>query len=160
MRYEKLVNPVFLNPETMRCRGVKKDGTTVEIDFTVPEGEALGVNEYFDWICQNYPLTDIKAAYQSALAEHRARQQRIEEDKSKEQEIQRLTRLFDVKSAIFELQFIKEASSEVKSSVRRCPDEMTLHMIVSDYFRTYLSSKNLDYGDYLDYVEEIEHQET
>lgn len=159
MRYEKLVNPIFLNPETMRCRGVKKDGSVVEIDFTIPEGERKGVNEYFDWIVDNYSLTDIKAAYHRALKEHVARKQQREEDEQKQKEVERLSQLFDAKSNCFEMQFIKDAPAEVRSAIRRSPNQMILQLIVTDYFKTFLSEKQMSYNDYLDYVEEIEYEE-
>ena len=160
MIYERLIRPRYVNPNTITCEGVRKDGSTQQLDFTVPEDEESGVNEYFDFIVENYSLKDIKAQYEVALRKHRAMQQEESDRKKRDEENERLKRLFNQKSNLFEMPFIKEGSTEVRSAIRRAPDEQILQVIAVDSFRRYLDDKNMKYSDYLNYVDELTYGET
>lgn len=159
MKYERLSRPAFTNPTTIRCQGVLADGTLEEVDIQVPPNDAVGVNEYFDFILETYNIADIRAAYDVALKRHRA-QQAAERDKAKREiENKRLEVLFNSKAKIFEMPFIAESAAEVRSAVRRAPNLEILNIIVNDSFRAYLEANEMTYSDYLDHLDELAYEQ-
>ena len=155
MKFAKLLRPRLLNPSLMECSVVLKDGTTSKISFQIPADEKIGVNEYFDYIVNNYHLEEIKATYDSELKAHRDRQRQQKLAEQRKKEAKDLAELFDVKAHLFDMPFVKESSQDMRSAIRRAPDKTTLNVIVSHAFEKYLCDKNMNCNDYLDYLDEL-----
>lgn len=159
MKYERLSRPALTNPTTLRCQGVLADGSLEEIDIEIPPNDAAGVNEYFDFILDTYDMTDIRAAYDVALKRHRAQQAAEKDKQRREEENKRLEVLFNAKAKVFEMPFIADSSSDVRSAIRRAPNVEILNIIVSDSFRLYLETNEMTYSDYLDRLDEITYEQ-
>lgn len=143
----------------MECDVVKKDDSVSKITFTIPSNDETGVNEYFDYIVSNYHLSEIRATYEKELKEHRNRQRHEQLTEQRKRESKELALLFDTKAQLFELQFVKDSAQQLRSAIRRAPDQVTLNLIVNHAFDKYLQSKNMSCNDYLDYLDEILYNE-
>lgn len=159
MEFEKLVKPRLLNPSLMECDLVKHDGSVSKISFAIPTGEKAGVNKYFDYIQLNYHIDEIKATYESELKEHRNRQRHQQLAEQRKKESRELAQLFDTKAQLFEMQFIKDSTQQLRSAIRRAPDQVTLNLIVNHAFNKYLQAKDMSCNDYLDYIDELLYNE-
>lgn len=144
-----------MNPEVLECELVKEDGSTERLSFSIPHEDKVGVNEYFDYIVENYHLEEIRAQYESELKIHRDNQRREKEHEQRKKEAVELKQLFDTKAQMFELPFIKEASQDIRSALRRAPNQTTLNLIAYVAFEKYLEDKNMDCVGYLDYLDEL-----
>ena len=139
----------------MECELVNEDGSTEKISFSIPDEDKVGVNEYFDYIVENYHLEEIRAQYESELKIHRDNQRREKEHEQRKKEAVELKQLFDTKAQMFELPFIKEASQDIRSALRRAPNQITLNLIAYVAFEKYLEDKKMDCVGYLDYLDEL-----
>ena len=155
MKFSKLLKPRLLNPEVIECELVNEDGSTEKLSFSIPHEDKVGVNEYFDYIVKNYHLEEIRAQYESELKIHRDNQRREKEHEQRKKEAVELKQLFDTKAQMFELPFIKEASQDIRSALRRAPNQITLNLIAYVAFEKYLEDKKMDCVGYLDYLDEL-----
>ncbi len=143
----------------MECDVVKSDGSVSKISFSIPVNEEAGINEYFDYIVSNYHLDEIKATYESELKAHRDRQQQIKLAEQRKKETEELSKLFDAKAQLFDMPFVNESSQEMRSAIRRSPDNITLNLIASMAFKQYLKEKDMTCSDYLDYLDDLLYRE-
>jgi len=159
MNFEKLLKPRLLNPSLLECDLVKLDGSVSKISFEIPQDEKAGINKYFDYIVSNYHLEEIKATYESELKAHRDRQRHEKLVKQRQKEAKELSQLFDTKAQLFDMPFVRDSAQEIRSAIRRAPDQVTLNLIVSHAFEKYLQSNNMSCNDYLDYLDELLYNE-
>ena len=159
MNFEKLVKPRLLNPSLLECDLVNLDGSISKISFPIPPEEKTGINEYFDYIVANYHLDEIRATYESELKAHRDRQRHQQLIDQRKKEAQALSQLFDTKAQLFDMPFVKDSSQDLRSAIRRAPDQITLNLIVSHAFEKYLQIKDMSCSDYLDYLDELLYNE-
>jgi len=159
MTFSKLLKPRFLNPQTMECDLVDEKGSVQKISFALPENEQKGVNQYFDYIVENYHLEEIKAQYESELKIHRDKQRQQQLASQRRKESEELKKLFDLKAQLFDMPFIKNCNQEMRSAIRRAPNTIVLNLIVSIAFETYIKENNMSCNDYLDYLDDLQYKE-
>jgi len=157
VNFKRLINPRFINPVEISCTCIKDDDSEMRIEFAVPDGDppAKGQNKYYDYLIENFNLSDLKERYKNELAEHRRRQQERQDRGNAAKETERLKVLFDHKAQVFEMPFVKESAPELKSALRRASSLSMLNVLVVCAFQEYLSSKEMSYNEYLDYVDEL-----
>lgn len=149
-----IINPRFIKTNTIRAT-LKHGAKQSKIELAVPLDEKRGVNKHFDYILDNFNLSEMKEQYKKDLdAIDKKRKNDIEKAKNGA-EYQRLRALFDQKAIIFEMPFMKNVSSNMKAAIRRAPDMFLLNLIATEALKEYMASNNMSFNDYLDLLEEI-----
>ena len=159
MKFEEINNVRLVGSRTIRCNGVRSNGSLVELELKVPENEEKGVNEYFDYIIENHNWDAIVEDFKIRSDKRHLDLVNERERKKNQVEFGRLQSLFDQKAALFKQPYIKNAAPDVKSAIRRCPDHVTLNAIAVSAFNTHLQENQLSYGDYLDILDDLNFNE-
>jgi hypothetical protein len=160
MNFE-ILEPFFINDKkAMRAKVVYETGRKQTIQFEIPKDQETGVNKYWDYVVDNFDVQLLEKKWDDALAHHRKRQEHQREKEKHRPEVERLKRLFGLKTQVFEMPFVKEADVETKSAIRRAPDENILNLIVQDLMKKYMAEQNLDYHSFMDYLDEYKFGQT
>lgn len=147
---------VDLQKTRMAFKIQKEDGSLLSAELKVPPNQQRGVNKYWDHILDNFDVESLRQ--QRNMEELRERKLKDFNQKKRRaaEENENLKRLFNVKMKVFELSFIKNSSEDVKSAVRRAPDEQFLNFIIFNEMRNYMENNNMSYVDYLDYLDDLQ----
>ena len=159
MKFKELTNVTLVGSRTLRCKGIRDNGSVVELELRVPENQERGVNEYFDHILDNHDWQAIVDDFKKRAERYQIGQSHQIERQKNEAESHRLRDLFDQKAMLFKQPYIKDATPDVKSAIRRCPDHLTLSTISTSVFNKYLEDNKLSYSDYLDIIDEMNFSE-
>ncbi len=153
-------NPEFIDVQKTRVRFklIDENGAESVAELAVPPKFARGVNPYWDRILDEYDVDKMRR--DRNVAEQRMVRQKEFEDKKRKAgvENEKLKALFNTKMTAFELPFSAAASDEIKSAVRRAPNQMLLSAIIHEQLMTYMKEKNLSFLDLFDHLDEIEEQ--
>ena len=151
-----ITKPEFLDSEKTIIRFLlnKEDGSSSVAQFKVPEGEQKGVNPFWDKICEEYDVEELKKDTDIRIQEYKEFQEYKNKKTKAEAENRELRILFDLKAKSFDLPFIADADSSIKSAIRRSPDILTLNAIIAYNFQKYLESNNISCLEYIESVEE------
>jgi 4-hydroxy-L-threonine phosphate dehydrogenase PdxA len=88
----------------------------------------------------------------------RNQQKHAEEKKKTQEKVLALKTLFNEKTKVLELPFIRDADTDVKSAIRRAPSKAILDFIVMDLTKKFMTDRGMDYNDYLDYLDDLEEE--
>jgi len=155
------VYPIIKNPYYIDLQKTKvgltlvyENGSESKAELVVPEGGKTGVNPIWDKILENFDEKKMRKDrndFESKLIrdrefankKHRAT---VESEKMKS--------LFDQKMKYFNLPFVKEATSEEKSALRRCPDILTLNIVANAIAQKYIKDNDISLLDFINKLEE------
>lgn len=154
----KILDPHFvdLQKTVVRFRLVNETGVTSTAELNVPQDFKRGVNKYWDYILDNFDVNEMRKKRNDE--ENRKKRERELADKKRKahEENIRLRNLFNKKMKAFELPFIENASNEIKSAIRRAPDEDVLGFVLQQITADFIKENNMSYTDYLDYLDDLE----
>lgn len=156
MENYKIVDPIFLDLEKTIVRFTLVDelGNSKIAEFKVPANREKGVNEYWDKIVEEFDIEQMRKR-RNDLEIRRRQTQQFDHKKSKASlENRKLVDLFEHKAKAFEYFFIKEASSEVKSCVRKAQDKTILQGIISHQISKYMEENNISLSEFIDKLDE------
>lgn len=155
---EKILNPEYIDLEKTRVRFklISEYGVESIAELTVPNNKMRGVNKYWDRIMDEFDVEEMRQR-RNRLESERIKQARHKEEKAKTAvKVNELKVLFNKKTKVLELPFIRDADTNVKSAIRRAPSIEILDFIVTDLTRKFMNDNNMDYNDYLDYLDDLE----
>jgi len=157
----KIVSPRFINDKKeMVAKVVFDNGRKQTISFTVPEDINQSGNKYWDYIRSNFEITELEASWDQALEQHRKAQEHRKEKEKQRPEIERLTKLFELKTEVFQIPFIQNADIETKSAIRRAPNQFLLQLIVNDVIKNHMEENKLSFHDIMDVLDEHYYNES
>lgn len=160
MSYPLIKDPEFIDIQKTRVRFklVNENGVTSTAELRVPDGWARGVNQYWDRILDEFDVEKMRRA-RNDLENKRKRQEEFERKKKAAAfENDKLKQLFDNKMKAFEMPFIASASDEIKSAVRRAPNQLILNSIIHDQMMKYMGEHNFTFTQLFDHLDELEEQ--
>lgn len=154
----KVIEPEFIDLEKTRIKfKIQTDSGGIQVaEIVVPKDGERGINQYWDQILDNYDIQELrKKRNEKEILERRQREMKDKQRKANE-ENERLRRLFNKKMKAFDMPFIKDASSEIRSAIRRAPDMEILDLFLYDITINFMKQNNMSYVDYLDYLDDLE----
>jgi hypothetical protein len=157
---ETILNPEYVDLEKTRVRFkiVREDGIENIAELTVPNNKKRGVNKYWDRIMDEYDIEEMRQRRNRIESELRNQKKHSEEKKKTQDKVIELKTLFNEKTKVLELPFIRDAGTDVKSAIRRAPTKSVLDFIVTDLTRKFIEEQQMDYNDYLDYLDDLEEE--
>lgn len=156
MENYKIIDPIFvdLQKTVVRFTLVTEEGLSQVAEFKVPPNRETGVNKYWDRIVEEFDVEGMRKR-RNDLEIRRSQEMEFQTKKNKaNQDNAKLTRLFETKASVFEYFFIKEAPAEIKSSIRKAPDETVIQAIVSYQLQKYMEENSLTVSDIVDKLNE------
>lgn len=154
----KIENPVFVDLEktVVRFTMVYENGTKTVAELKVPRNREKGINPHWDRILEEFDVEKMRKDRNDLETQrrqindfnHKKRKAAIENDK--------LSNLFNSKIKLFDLPFVAEATSEMKSSIRRAPNEMMLNLVLLQLVNDYMTKNEMNFLDLFDLIDEIE----
>lgn len=154
----KILDPNFVDLEktTIKFKLVNEAGAVSSAELFVPKNFERGVNKYWDYILDNFDINELRKKRNEQETRKRKERELSDKKRKAHEENVRLRNLFNKKMKAFELPFIEEASNEIKSAIRRAPDEDVLNFILNQITVDFIKNSNMTYIDYLDYLDDIE----
>lgn len=148
----KIVDPIFLDLEKtiVRFTLVTEEGLSQVAEFKVPPNRERGINKYWDRIVEEFDIEEMRQKRNLLETQRINEREHISKKQKAELETKKLVRLFEAKASAFEYFFIKEASSEIKSSIRKAPDEDIVRAIISIQMQKYMEETGLTITDIID----------
>lgn len=154
--YPIIKNPHYIDLQKTRVglTLVSENGTESKAEFVVPEGGKTGVNPIWDRILTEFDEKKMRAA-RNDLETKMIREREFNDKKRKAAvESEKMKLLFDQKMKCFQYPFVKNATNEEKSAVRRCPDMLTLGIIINFLSMKYIQDNNFSILEFVDNIEE------
>lgn len=157
---EKILNPEYVDLEKTRVRFkiVYDNGVETVAELTVPNNKRRGLNKYWDRIMDEFDIEEMRQRRNRIESELRNQKKHAEEKRKTQEKVVALKTLFNEKTKVLELPFIREANTDVKSAIRRAPTKAVLDFIVMDLTKKFMTEKGMDYNDYLDYLDDLEEE--
>jgi|688.fasta_scaffold08783_15 hypothetical protein len=157
---EKILNPEYVDLEKTRVRFkiIREDGIESVAELTVPNNKRKGVNKYWDRIVDEFDIEEMRQKRNRIEAEQRNHKKHADEKRRTQEKVIELKTLFNEKTKVLELPFIRDAGTDIKSAIRRAPTKAVLDFIVTDITRKFMENQGMDYNDYLDYLDDLEEE--
>ena len=157
---EKILNPEYVDLEKTRVRFkiVYENGIESIAELTVPNNKKRGVNKYWDRIMDEYDIEEMRQRRNRIETELINQKKHSEEKRKTQEKVLALKTLFNEKTKVLELPFIRDADTDVKSAIRRAPTKAVLDFIVMDLTKKFMTDRGMDYNDYLDYLDDLEEE--
>lgn len=155
---EKILDPEYVDLEKTRVRFklIQESGIESIAELTVPNNKKRGVNKYWDRIMDEFDIEKMRQK-RNALESEKIKHSRHKEEKKKtEDKVLSLRLLFNKKTKVLEIPFIRDSDSETKSAIRRAPSIEILDFIVAELTKKFISENNMSFNDYLDYLDDLE----
>lgn len=154
----KISNPryVDLQKTLVSFQLTTPEGVTTTAQLKVPPDRQRGQNPYWDAIMDNFDIEKMRRDRNDEEVK-KQRIQSYETNKRKANEDnKKLVDLFNRKTKLFALSFIKNAPDTTKAAIRRCSDDKMLDFIYFETIRNKMQAENLSF---LDIMEMIENEE-
>ena len=154
--YPIIKNPHYIDLQKTRVglTLVSENGVESKAEFVIPEGGKTGVNPIWDRILTEFDEKKMRAD-RNALETRMMRDREFNVKKQKAQiESEKMKMLFDQKMKCFQYPFVKNATNEEKSAVRRCPDLLTLGIVINFLSMKYIQDNNFSILEFVDNIEE------
>lgn len=154
----KIENPVFVDLEktVVRFTMIYENGTTTVAELKVPKNREKGVNPHWDRILEEFDVEKMRKNRNDL----EIRRRQIDDFNNKKRkaaiENDKLSNLFNNKIKLFDLPFVAEATSEMKSSIRRAPNELMLNIVLLQLVTDYMTKNEMNFLDLFDMMEEVE----
>lgn len=154
----KILDPHFvdLQKTVVRFKLVNDNGVTSTADLNVPQDFKRGVNKYWDYILDNFDVNEMRKRRNDEETRKKKERELADKKRKAHEENIRLRNLFNKKMKAFELPFIESASNDIKSAIRRAPDDDVLSFILHQITVEFMKENDMDYIDYLDYLDDLE----
>lgn len=158
--YPKIENPEFVDVQKTRVRFllVKENGSKTMAELKVPDGEALGVNEHWDRIVNEFDIESMKKRRDDIEKKIKIEQSLSEKKKRAANDNRILQSLFDKKLKFFNLHFIKDLTPEEKSAIRRASDENFLTIAIIEAVQNYIKRSGKTLLELFDEIEDEEYK--
>ncbi len=160
MTFPLIKEPEFIDIQKTRVRFklVTENGVTSTAELKVPDNWARGVNPYWDRILDEFDVEQMRKA-RNDLENRRKRQEEFEKKKrAAAVENEKLKQLFDNKMKAFEMPFISGAPDDIKSAIRRAPNQLILNSIIHNQMMEFMNEKGFTFTQLFDYMDELEEQ--
>lgn len=154
----KISNPryVDLQKTLVSFQLTTPEGVTTTAQLKVPANKERGVNPFWDAIMDNFDVEKMRRDRNNEEIK-KQRLEAYEKNKKKANEDnKKLVDLFNRKTKLFALSFIKDAPDSTKAAIRRCSDDKMLDFIYFETIRNKMQAENLSF---LDIMEMIENEE-
>lgn len=149
-------NPIFVNTacDVIRLTLVKENDISTVAEFKIPENGERGINEYWDYILDNFNIDELIAHRRSIEKKYLDERKYVKQKEEAAIEANILKDLFNLKIAVFNYPFVKSASDEDKAAVRRAQDVLVLNMIITKLAHEYMEKNNLTMIQLLDLIDD------
>lgn len=150
-----IVNPRWVDSKKsiVEFQVVNEDGSHKNLTFHVPEQR--GMNMFWDYIQDNFDLSKMDEELKTAEERWRANQKYMEIKHDADREAREMSELFKTKSAMFDLPWIQEGPSEVKTAIRRAQNKAVVESIVAAELYKHIYVDGNKYNDVLDKLDDI-----
>lgn len=154
--YPIIKNPHYIDLEKTRVglTLVSENGTESRAEMVVPEGGKVGINPIWDRILNEFDEKKMREDRNNLELRRRKDAEFNDKKRKASIESEKMKMLFDSKMKCFQYPFVKNASSEEKSAVRRCPDMLTLGIVINFLSMKYIQDNNFSILEFVDNIEE------
>lgn len=159
MQNYRIESPKFIDLQKTRVsfKIIYENGLEQEAELTVPKNKERGINPHWDYITNNFDIEKMREERNNLELRNLERQKYNEKKQKSAIESSKLVEFFNLKISAFDLPFIKNSSEEIKSAIRRAPNQFFLYAIVLEELRKYMDREKLSY---LDLFEELDKEES
>lgn len=154
----KIESPIFVDLEktVVRFTMVYENGTKSVAELKVPKNRERGVNPHWDRILEEFDVEKMRKDRNDLEIRNRQIQDFSNKKRKAAIENEKLSNLFNNKIKLFDLPFVSEATSEMKSSIRRAPNEMLLNLVLLQLVNDYMQKNEMSFLDLFDIIDEAE----
>lgn len=152
--------PIIKNPHYVDAKKtivgmtlVQENGIEAQAQFSVPKNREKGVNAFWDRILEEFDEQKMRDDRNAIEVKRKRDEEFMTKKRRAAIESEKLRILFDQKMKAFEYPFVKEATNEEKSAIRRSPDSITLSIVISMLAQKYINSKNFSVLDFVDDID-------
>ena len=158
MTYPIIKEPEYIDLEKTRVKFklINENGVITNAELTVPPNRERGINTFWDRIMDEFDIEKMRKDRNDLESRKRRDQDFDRRKRQAAEENAKLKVLFDAKMKAFELPYIAEAPSEVKSAIRRAPTVTFVDAIVGKQMIDYMNEKNMSFLELLDHLDEFE----
>lgn len=151
---DKITNPRYadLQKRALKFDVIEPNGSVRIAFLHVPENP--DDNIYFKHIVEKWGYEELDKELERRAQETRDYNERAELRKKSDEEALELRQLFTRKNECFNLPWVKNASDDVVSGIRRAQTEGILNAIVAAELIKYMDKTNVDYESLMDEIDE------